>query len=109
MQDAIFNSLALTFLVELDNKPLAAWPDPYMLRLWEVAKSVFHLQFAQNEFLIRPREQRMREASEVPRASVSSYKPGLHPTTELAAPRPWCSCFGSLPNVPWLGLFGPFG
>ena len=31
-QDAIFNSLALTFLIELDNK------------LWEVAKSVFHLQ-----------------------------------------------------------------
>ena len=30
-QDAIFNSLALTFLIELDNK------------LWEVAKSVFHL------------------------------------------------------------------
>lgn len=52
VHDAIFNSLALTFLIELDNK------------LWEVAKSVFHLSFSTEKFYLRPREEREQASRE---------------------------------------------
>ncbi|CAK9044640.1 unnamed protein product [Durusdinium trenchii] len=53
VQDTIFNSLALTFLVELDNK------------LWEVARSVFHLRYEGEQFKLRPEAERDATASQV--------------------------------------------
>lgn len=50
VQDAIFNSLALAFLVELDNQ------------LWTVAQSVFHLKFSFQQFTFRSPEERQEAA-----------------------------------------------
>lgn len=46
VQDAIFNSLALSFLVDLDNQ------------LWTVVRSVFHLNFRITKFEFRSPKQR---------------------------------------------------
>ncbi|CAJ1340800.1 unnamed protein product [Effrenium voratum] len=59
VQDTLFNSLALTFLADLDNK------------LWEIAKSVFHLKYSEPVgFQLKPVKER-REAAEQACISIS--------------------------------------
>lgn len=74
VQDAIFNSLALSFLVDLDNQ------------LWTVVKSVFHLNFRIEKFDFRPPKQR-QEANKKAwlRIPENCWLHRLHGAAELEA------------------------